>query len=176
MATKHSKPPESIQAHAIDDAASTSADIAADTFSGAQDATGAAVIADNAAALGFVPEIARILTLPLLKMKPETGPVYIKFTAPFFVGKQIKEDDEKKKKEPPIMANVVNLSTGEMVQIMLGTVLQGILNDDYPEDDYVNRAFMLQLMEQKRGRSGGNYNTYKVAELKYPGCKTPKTS
>ncbi len=109
----------------------------------------------------FVPKIAKILTLPLLKMV-EGVPIYIKFTAPTFVGKQIKEATNK---EPPVMANVINLATGELVQIMLGSVLQGILADEYPNDAYVGKGFVIQLTEKKRGKSGGNYNTYKVAEL-----------
>jgi hypothetical protein len=118
---------------------------------------------------GFVPKLARILTLPLLKMK-EGEPIYVKFTAPTFIGKKIAEDIEAEKagkasKEPPVMANVINLATGELVQIMLGKVLNGILADEYPENGYVGKGFVIELTEKKRGRSGGNYNTYKVAEL-----------
>jgi len=63
------------------------------------------------------------------------------------------------------MANVINLPTGELVQIMLGSVLKGIMTDEYPNDSYVGKGFVIELTEKKRGRSGGNYNTYKVAEL-----------
>lgn len=123
----------------------------------------------EAANTGFVPKVAKILTLPLLKLVEGT-PVYIKFTGPTFIGKAIDEglnpDGTKKaKKEPPVMANVINLPTGELVQIMLGSVLQGILKDEYPADAYVGKGFVIQLTEKKRGRNGGNYNTYKVAEL-----------
>lgn len=132
---------------------------------GAQAADGSAVIADNSAAAKFVPKIAKILTLPLLKLK-EGESVYIKFTAPTFIGKQIAaQEGEKVSKEPPVMANVIDLPTGELVQIMLGSVLQGILRDEYPDDAYVGKGFQIMLTEKKRGRNGGNYNTYKVAEL-----------
>jgi len=127
----------------------------------------------------FVPKLAKILTLPLLKMK-EGEPIYVKFTGPIFTGKMIKDDlaqIEKNKalvaagkspeavKAPPEMANVINLPTGELVQIMLGSVLKGIMTDEYPNDSYVGKGFVIELTEKKRGRSGGNYNTYKVAEL-----------
>lgn len=142
----------------------TAASVEEVEFQGAQAADGSAVAANNAAGFAFVPKVKKILTLPLLKMKIGE-PVYVKFTAPTFVGKKIAEEPGKVAKEPPIMANVINLPTGEMVQIMLGSVLQGILRDEYPNDSYVGKSFMLQLAEQKRGRLGGNYNTYKVAEL-----------
>lgn len=143
---------------------------------GAQNPDGSAVVAQPGTvaqealaaaaphAPGFVPKIAKILTLPLLKLV-EGVPAYVKFTGPTFVGKKITEDAGAKAKEPPIMANVINLPTGELVQIMLGSVLQGILKDEYPNDAYVGKGFVIQLTEKKRGRNGGNYNTYKVAEL-----------
>jgi len=131
---------------------------------GAQNEDGSAVVANPGAPGTFAPKIKKILTLPLLKMA-EGSPIYVKFTGPYFIGKAIKEDDPKKAKEPPIMANVVNLPTGELVQIMLGSVLVGILKDEYPNDSYVEKGFEIMLTEKKRGRNGGNYNTYKVAEL-----------
>lgn len=137
----------------------------AEVIVGAQNDDGSAVEASVTPNGAFVPVIAKVLTLPLLKIKNGAGPVYIKFTAPTFIGKKIKEDDPKKVKEPPVMANVINLPTGELVQIMLGAVLQGILADDYPNDTYVGKGFMIECCEQKRASSGGNYNTYKVAEL-----------
>lgn len=132
----------------------------AETGTVAQEALSAAAPAVS----GFVPKIAKILTLPLLKLVEGT-PVYVKFTGKTFVGKKIAEETGKVAKEPPIMANVINLATGELVQIMLGSVLQGILKDEYPDDSYVGKGFVIQLTEKKRGRNGGNYNTYKVAEL-----------
>lgn len=130
---------------------------------GAQHDDGSAVAAAPGTPGGFTPKIKKILTLPLLKLV-EGSPVYIKFTAPTFIGKDIQEEG-KAKKEPPIMANVVNLATGELVQIMLGSVLQGVMKDEYPNNAYVGKGFEIMLTEKKRGRSGGNYNTYKVAEL-----------
>ena len=129
----------------------------------------AAAAVPHAKPQAFVPKLSRILTLPLLKMK-EGEPIYVKFTGAVFVGKKIAEDIAaeaagKQSKEPPIMANVINLPTGELVQIMLGKVLHGILSDEYPADTYVGKGFVIELTEKKRGRSGGNYNTYKVADL-----------
>ena len=64
---------------------------------------------------------------------------------------------------------------GAYNRIMLGKVLCGILEEDYPSSDpartYVGRCFALTLTESKRGRNGGNYNTYNVAEIEDP---TPK--
>lgn len=128
---------------------------------GAQNADGSAVVASHGNSMGYIPRVKKILTLPLLKLKIGE-PVYIKFTAPLFVGKLIEDSQTK---EPPTMANVINLPTGELVQIMLGSVLQGILKDDYPGDGFVGKSFMVTLAEKKRGKGAGTYNTYSVAEL-----------
>ena len=129
----------------------------------------------------FVPVVKRIVTLPLLKFV-KGQPEYVKILDKIFTGKTIKNDIQKDKdgnvlppKAPPEMANVVNLKTGELAQIMLGKVLCGILEEDYPSSDpaksYVGRAFALTLTESERGRNGGNYNTYQVAEIEDPTAK-----
>lgn len=122
----------------------------------------------------FVPEVVKIVTMPLLKLK-QNEPVYVKFLDKTFVGKELKNEPKVDangkptvRKEPPVMAHIIDLSTGEQADIMLGKVLQGILDDDYPQHAYVSKCFMIELKEQKRGRSGGNYNTYSVAEIKDP--------
>ena len=129
----------------------------------------------------FTPVVKRIVTLPLLKFV-KGQPEYVKMLDKIFTGKTIKNDVQMDKdgntlppKAPPEMATVVNLKTGELAQIMLGKVLCGILEEDYPSSDpartYVGRCFALTLTESKRGRNGGNYNTYNVAEIEDP---TPK--
>lgn len=122
----------------------------------------------------FVPVVKKIVTMPLLKLK-QNEPVYVKFLDKTFIGKELKNEPKTDangkpsiRKEPPVMAHIINLETGEQADIMLGKVLQGILDDDYPKDAYVGKCFMIELKEQKRGRSGGNYNTYSVAEIEDP--------
>lgn len=111
--------------------------------------------------------VKKILTLPLLKL--EAGkPVYVQFQGPIFTGKKLTNaaaTDAEKAKLPPEMANVVNLETGELCQIMLGKVLHDLINEEYPQQSYVGKGFMLELTEKKRGRNGNNYNTYKLAEV-----------
>lgn len=133
---------------------------------GAQNADGSAVAAVSAPA-GFVPKVKSVLTLPLLKMK-EGQPCYIRFTAPIFLGKAIAEElakPEAERKPPPYMANVVDMTTGELVQIMLGKVLKGIIEENCENQTYVGRGFAIVQMETKRGRGGNNYHTYRVEEI-----------
>lgn len=130
---------------------------------GAQNPDGSATEASVLPAVGWVPpKVKRVLTLPLLKM-PEGSTRYVQFTGPTFIGKKIVEAG-KPAKEPPTMANVINLETGEMVQIMLGKVLTGILAEEYPSDGYVGKRFSIETCGKKRG-GGNSYNTYRLNEL-----------
>lgn len=103
----------------------------------------------------------RNVTLPLLKMV-ENHAVYIKSMGVMFVGKQI--DD---KKEPATLMNVVNLETGEEMQIIVPTVLKGILSEEYPDDGYVGKSFEIILHKHmdKTDPSKLKYNKFTVAEV-----------
>ena len=120
-------------------------------------------------------KIARKITLPLIKPQLDV-PVYVKFEAPIFVGKQIGD------KDAAVLANVTNLETGESAQIIIPSVLQGILHDDFGaaaygatakgepvvelkpagDESYVGQGF--QLIKHKKA-SGKQYNPYSVALL-----------
>jgi hypothetical protein len=78
---------------------------------------------------GFVPKIKKSLTLPLIKPKLDE-PVYIKFVEPVKIGKQIGD------KDAAIIANVINLETGELAQYLVPAVFQGILHDEYGAPRY----------------------------------------
>ena len=96
------------------------------------------------------------VTLPLLKME-NNKPIYIQFTEAIFVGKVV--DD---KKEPPKMANVINLETGEECQIILGTVLESNLRETYPDDSYVGKQFELVKSAPEGARK---YSLFNITEI-----------
>lgn len=83
---------------------------------------------------------------------------YFKFQEPIFLGKKIGD------KDPAHLANVINLETGEEGQIILGAVLVGILNENYPDDAYVSRCF--EIVKFRDAASA--YNTYNVSEVADP--------
>lgn len=100
----------------------------------------------------------RAITLPLFKWQNGVERYY-RIDASIFQGKQIKGDTSGK--EPAFLANVTDLETGETGQIILGTVLRGILHDEFPEDTYVGRSFAIT---QSRD-AGKDYNHYSVIEI-----------
>lgn len=107
----------------------------------------------------------RVVTLPLFKWQANFERYY-RIDGPMFVGKSMKEapaTDGKpsKQKEPAVLCNVTDLETGEQGQIILGKVLQEILNEDYPEQAYVGKCFAIE----QRKIPGKDYNGYSVTEI-----------
>jgi len=108
------------------------------------------------------------ITLPLLKMDAETL-YYVKIIKAMYLGKAI--DD---KKEAATLADVINLETGETVQIICPTVLRQTLNEHYPNDSYVGKCFELVKHLVKAADTGAlKYNTFNVAEIAEPEDDAP---
>jgi len=113
------------------------------------------------------PAVKRHVVLPLIK--PQIGrPVYIEVSGPMFDGKEIKD-----KKDPDTgemvasmakakLVNCIALETGEVAQIIVPAVLLGIFEDEYPNDAYVGKRFMLTKQAKA---SGKRYHNFSVAEL-----------
>jgi hypothetical protein len=104
----------------------------------------------------FVPKIKNHVTIPLLKFANNVE-VYVKFTAETYIGRIV--DD---KKEPPTMARVVNLETGELNDIILGTVLLSTLSENYPDNGYIGKAFAIKKHAPEGTRA---YSLWDVSEI-----------
>jgi len=109
----------------------------------------------------FVPKILKNITLPLIKPSIDV-PVYIKITSEIFVGKAIKKAGDGKDMEAAKLVSCINLETGEESQIIVPSVLNGILTDDYPDAAYIGKGF--KLVKHAKG-SGKAYHAFSVAEL-----------
>jgi hypothetical protein len=92
------------------------------------------------------------VTKQLFKLKPGVE-YYFQFKGPMHVGKKI--DDAK---EPAILADVVDLSTGEFGQIICAKLVRDALNDAYANDTYVGKSFAVELMRVPEKR----YNMLKT--------------
>lgn len=106
-------------------------------------------------------KIAKNVTLPLLKIKPNGAPAFVRFEAPMYVGKEIKGQEGKKKMEPATLAHVINLETGEECQIICPLLLRERLTENYPENAYVGKCFRVTLMREE----GKKYNLVGIQEI-----------
>lgn len=129
------------------------------THSNLDTGTGTAVVVPGTggavAAAPFQFKVKKLVAVPLFKLMPD-APIYVKFNEPMFVGKKL--DD---KKQAAILIGVTDLQTGQIGQIIVGAVLKGLMDDQYPDNSYVGRNFGLIL----RKRADKKYNTYDVAEI-----------
>lgn len=106
----------------------------------------------------------KTVTVPVLKLKPD-APAVVRIESRMEKSKQIEGKgaaDDKKKMEPATIAHCVDMTTGEECIIIVGKVLEGVLNDTYPEHSYVGKCFEIV----NRGKIGDkDYNTYNVTEV-----------
>ena len=115
----------------------------------------------------FKPVIVKHVTMPTLKLVPDV-PAYVKITAKIFEGKAPKKKEGEDQKKAPMIFNVINLETGEVCQLVAGTVVLNEINDNYPKDAYVNKCFMIIKGKKKDSGGGRGYFTYEIAEIEEP--------
>ena len=124
------------------------------------------VEAAAAAPAAFKPVIVRHVTMPTLKLMPDV-PAYVKITEAIFEGKVQPAKEGETQKKPPLIFNVVNLETGEVCQMVAGTVVQREIQDNYTKDTYVGKGFMI-IKGKKKGSGDRGYFTYEIAEIELP--------
>jgi len=110
-------------------------------------------------------KVVKRVTMPTLKLLPDV-PAYVKITDKIFEGKdnKKKKDDNKK---PPMVFNVINLETGEHMQMVAGAVVQSEIAENYENHSYVGKCFMI-VKGKKKGTGERGYFTYEIAEIADP--------
>lgn len=106
-------------------------------------------------------DVVKNVTLPLLKQQDDTT-VYIQITGEIFTGKEMKGSGDKQKMEPADLMNIVDLETGEEMQMIANAVLKSTLEEEYPEAAYVGKQFAIT----RNSVEGKRYKTYKVQEIR----------
>ena len=93
-------------------------------------------------------KIKRRITVPLFKLVSNVEN-YFKITSPITLAKPLTgaaaaaAAAKKKIKEPPYLCEVVDLETGDVGQIILPTVLRSELEENYPDNSYVDKCFCI---------------------------------
>jgi hypothetical protein len=129
----------------------------------------------SAAASGADPfamfQTARVVTMQLLK-QGENEAVAIFFASNIYRGRELKSARGGVERESPAdIANVLNLVTGELQSYICATVLKSELTENYPDNSYVGKCFVIERGAKKVG-GARSYNTYKVREIVAPSGMT----
>ena len=105
----------------------------------------------------------RAVTLPLYKPTIDQE-FYVRFNEVIVQAKDSRTDEEKAsgQNEPPMLANVTVLDTGEEMQLIIPAVLQAELSDNYENDGYVGKCFALTKLKKKDGK---RYHNFSVIEI-----------
>lgn len=106
-------------------------------------------------------KVVKNVTLPLLKLQIDE-PVHVKITSEMFVGKDVKPADGDKKKDPAILSHIINLETGEPMQMIMNSVICANLKDVYPDASYVGKSF--QFIKHDK-RTGKQYHDFSITEI-----------
>jgi len=115
-------------------------------------------------------KVKKLITLPLLKMTIGDD-YFVKLIGVKFKASAMKVDPNKAidpkvekeaKKDPPMLINVIDLTTGEPMQMILNSVLESNIDEAYPDDSYVNLGF--KFIKHAKA-SGKDYNTFTIAEI-----------
>jgi hypothetical protein len=108
----------------------------------------------------------KLLTRPIIKFQVGQ-PNYVKIEGKIYLGREMKGDmtaDGKKKKEPAHLADVIDLKTGELGQIIVAAVVLSVLNEEYPGDSYVGKCFAITKKTQQPGKSYFGYNVEEIED------------
>lgn len=100
------------------------------------------------------------VTLPILK-KVDDVPVYVRIDSKIFEGKEVAGNSANNAKmKPARLVNVTELTSGEQMQMIVNTVLESILNENYPKESFVGKCFEIVQYQPE----GKKYKNFRVAE------------
>ena len=104
--------------------------------------------------------VVKAVTRPLIRFG--VSPEFVRFEGTIYQSAPLEHGTSAQKKmDPPFMADVVNLKTGEAAQIILPTVLHKELIEKYPEHSYVSKDFQLR----KINVAGKDYSIWSITEI-----------
>ena len=122
----------------------------------------------------FEPKTKKVLTRPTFKTVVDV-PLYVKIQDKMFIGKErVGRDGKKSDKAPPTVINVMNLETGELGQVLANTILKQTLEEEYPNDGYVNLCFAITKQKRKEGKQYDPFNILEIEDPTETKTETPK--
>jgi len=116
------------------------------------------VTIDDSNAIPSFIKVKKVITLPLLKFVTNKA-IYVTIEGAMFKGREMPET----KMEAATLCNCINLETGEQVQIIVSAVLESTFNEEYEDNSYVGKSFMIKKLP--KAKSDAKYFPYSLAEV-----------
>lgn len=106
-------------------------------------------------------KLARRVTVPLLSWKEVDVPIPFTSTGPYIYTAEKKTKKGETLPATPMMP-VIDLNTGREARLIVGAIMQSLLEDEYPNNSYVNKSFVLL----NRGKpEGKRFNDIELVEI-----------
>lgn len=119
--------------------------------------------------IGGLKFVAKQVTRNLIKQADDVA-IYVQITGAVYQGKTLKgaklKADGTPEMEPARLAECVNLQTGSLSLIIVNAVLEGALNEQYPDNAYVGKNFAIIMRPSPEGK---RYKTFELFELETSG-------
>ena len=109
---------------------------------------------------GLKVKVLKKVTRELLKLK-DNMPVYIKVLCATYQAEPTEAKQGAVQMDPPILANVVDLETGEEMQMIFPKVLEEEIHKNYPDNSYVDHCFSVEKFKI----DGKKYSGFKISEI-----------
>ena len=109
--------------------------------------------------------VKRQLTFPQLKFVGGV-PGYFQPTGPYFEGRERKKKDgSDSDRKPPILCQGIDLMTGQLCQIIVNAKIKQVWDDNYPDNGYVDKQFMITKGDKKETADGASFVDFEVVEI-----------
>lgn len=107
----------------------------------------------------------KLLTIPVLSLK-ENDQRCIRFDSVMRIGKAMPVKEGKAPMDPATIADVTDVISGEVFELIVPAVLQSVLHENFPDDSYVGKVFELEALPKREGKQ---YRGIKAHLLEYEG-------
>ena len=114
--------------------------------------------------LGFTPKRINAVTRQTLKLE-EDVPAYVRILSAIAEGKEIKGTEKDAKMQPARICNVVDLATGQEMQLVCGAIVEANIVESYPNEGYVGKCFEIVKRPKPEGK---RYFLYDISEIEDP--------
>lgn len=108
----------------------------------------------------YKPKIKRQITVPLMKLNTDE-PVYVKFTGD---EPRLVQLDKKAEKEPATVLRCIDVTDGEVIDLIASTVLKSQLVEEFGGIGPQLKGVALMITSTGK-RAGKEYNDIRIAEI-----------
>lgn len=109
-------------------------------------------------------KIVRQLVFPTLQLKPAEA-VYVTIKSKIEVSKSTVQKKGAEARKPASVMQVIDKMDDKEKTIVVNKVLEGTLNEQYPNDGYVGRSFMIKKSADKKKGDSGEYFNFDLNEI-----------